>query len=303
MGTKRRYIPPADWLARLWYQPESWNPRHPLVPVEGPDLLALERHIRRLAADRPRKLATIVASDQVGAWQLDLDLWHPQPRPAVVCTCPGGRPVHAIRERLGMSPYPVADHSASPACPFCGADGAFFAPYKLFDYPYAHTLSNRLTVLLVPPPDEKPRWLSYEADRHLAAAGAYAVEGAGDVALAALESGQTTLPLSEREAVLVGLRRAHYAAHEQLFAGRAEPDPLLTARAQDAAFHFLIPFWTNLCYWPERNNAQLQACSRPVYTKPIRQGRLVTSGSVAVAAPLVALWEPHLAPLGYQLCI
>lgn len=252
-------------------------------------------------------------------WPIDEYLWAPLLRPALSCTCPDGsgkaRAVHWVRERLRMASVPISQYNCDPKCPFCGRHGIAYTPYRTYDYPYSYTANSGLTILLVPPPPPEARHLAYGPKRPLTAHACYDLSiAATSAVLGALDGRSTDGPsLADREAILVALRQSHHATHNNILGERvaaksaaSRDEPLSALHSsdrvalgyQDKALHFVVPFWTNVCYFPERNFPERDECIRPIFTKAIQRGQLGLTGNFAIPRDYYDDWREHLEPLG-----
>ena len=310
------HIPRADTLAHLWWNYRKANPKHQVVAIGKSQFAALERHMRRLPRDSsPRRLTNLVigADARYHPWLIDDELWAPSIRPSERCTCPDGsgsaRRIHGIRERLKMVPTPRSKYDCDPKCPFCGVKGIAFEPYRCYDYPYGFTAEASMSILLLPPPPDTARWLSYGSDRPLAHWACEELQSPdADNVLRVIEGeiDPCSLPLDDRERILVALRQSHHLTHERILRERARKDSefeQVDLAYQNNAMHFVIPIWTNACYFPENNDYTDSKCLRPVFTKKLIHGRpgetrLRLYGNFATHADYYQDWLPHLVPLG-----
>ena len=314
---KQRRVQKADRLAYIWWNHRRVRPKHQVVPIDAADFAKLEKTMRRLeGVGRGRHPINLVTDSEhpLPDWPLDEYLWAPPLRPSICCICPDGsgkaRGLHWMRERLHMAPLPTSQYDCDPKCPFCGRHGIAYDPYRSYDYPHSYTASSGLTILLVPPPPPDARHLAYAPQRPLAPHACYALSIAvTDAILGALDGRSSDLSLAERETILVALRQSHHEAHnnilhERIAAKRAEPIGALHSSDrialgyQDEALHFVIPFWTNVCYFPDRNSPERDELIRPVFTKTIQRGRLGLVGNFAVPREYYDDWREHLEPLG-----
>ena len=317
-ATKKRVLK-ADKLAYLWWNRRRVQPKHQVVAIDGADFAALERTVRRLSAQakRPhqqRPISLVIDPEHpLPGWPLDEYLWAPPLRPSKCCTCPGGsgtaRALHGIREALHMAPVPVSKWDCYPSCPFCGTDGVAFSPYRSYDYPYGYTANAGLTILLVDPPPSEARRLTYATQRPLAPWACHDLPPvATNTVLNAFDGSRSAvaLPLADREAILVALRQSHHLVRESILRHRLQkrdssdqlPSDQLALAYQNDALSFVIPFWTNVCYFPDRNFPDGGKLIRPIFTKMIHQGRLTLEGNFAIASGYYEAWREHLVPLG-----
>lgn len=264
--------------------------------------------MRRLSGDEGlRRLINLVIDPDAPFVAIDEYLWAQHLEPHKVCTCPDGsgaaRGLHAIRAALHMTPAPVSKWDCDPRCPFCGLKGVAFEPYRTYSYPYSHVADVGLTILLVPPPPSEARRITYGDDLKLAGWAVYDLQPTdAQAVLDAIDGSCPPLPLAELERILIDLRRSHQLIHEHILRQRGSKDTRpadqLALAYQDAAMHFVVPFWTNICYFPHNNAPDRCECIRPVFSKMIDKGRLVLPGNFAVAAPHYDFWWEHLEPLG-----
>ena len=312
---KQRRVLKADRLAYLWWNHRRVKPMHQVMPIDAADFAALERTMRRLGrrkGTQRRAVNLVVDPDHpLAGYNIDEYLWAPPLRPFDCCTCPDGsgkaRAVHWVRQHLHMAPLPISQYGGcDPKCPFCGLKGVAYAPHRTYDYPYGYTANSGLTILLVPPPPSEARRLTYTADRPLTPHACYDLTTAMTGAvLGALEGRVVHLSLAAREAILIALRQSHHAAHVNILrergaAKRGESDEgnRVVLGYQDTALHFVIPFWTNMCYFPDRNSPERDECIRPIFTKTIQRGQLGLVGNFAAPHDYYDDWREHLEPLG-----
>ena len=313
---KEKRIRKADRLAYLWWNYQRVRPRHQIVPIDAADFAKLEQAIRRfdkVKGERRRRANLVVDLDHLlSGYSIDEYVWAPPLRPSQCCTCPDGsgksRALHQMRENLHMAALPMSQYGCDPKCPFCGRNGVAYESYRRYDYPYGYTANSGLTILLVPPPSTEARRMVYAPARLLAPYACYDLTAAMTVSvLGALESRVVKGSLSQREMILVALRQSHHNTHINILRERGavrrgestlQDSDRLTLDYQDAALHFVIPFWTNVCYFPDRNAPERNECIYPIFTKTIQNGDLVLVGNFAVSHDYYDDWREHLEPLG-----
>mgnify|MGYP001583706915 CR=1 FL=1 len=312
---KQQRVQKADRLAYIWWNHRRVRPKHQVVPVDVAGFAKLEKTMRRMSrikGEQRRPANLVVDPDHpLPGYTSDEYIWAPPLRPSECCICPDGsgsaRVLHRLRESLHMPPMPISQYGdCSPACPFCGLHGIAYSPYRRYDYPYGYTANSGLTILLVPPLPTEARRLAYGLDLPLAPHACYDLTTAMTGAVrAAFDGRAVNLPLPAREAILIALRQSHHATHANIIRERRarkhdelEEGNRVALSYQDAALHFVIPFWTNVCYFPDRNFPERDECIHPIFTKTIQQGELRLVGNFAVPRDYYDDWREHLEPLG-----
>ena len=312
---KQRRVQKADRLAYLWWNHRRVRPKHQVVPIDAADFAKLETTMRRMSrikGEQRRPANLVVDPDHpLPGYTSDEYIWAPPLRPSECCICPDGsgsaRSLHWTRERLHMAPVPISQYGGcNPSCPFCGLHGIAYSPYRTYSYPYSYTANTGLTILLVPPPPTEARRLSYGPKLPLAPHACYDLTTAMTSAVRDAFNGRgANLSLSQRETILVALRQSHHNTHLDILRERGafkrgEPDEgnRVALGYQDDALHFVVPFWTNVCYFPDRNSPEREECIHPIFTTTMQQGELGLVGNFAVPREYYDDWREHLEPLG-----